>query len=68
ASAGERQFDVIANGIRALAGFDIAATAGGPHIAVTRQFSVDVRDGGLALRFVPVKGQAIVSAIAIEPE
>ena len=68
ASAGERQFDVIANGIRALAGFDIAATAGGPHTAVTRRFSVDVRDGGLTLRFVPVKGQAIVSAIAIEPE
>jgi beta-galactosidase len=65
AAAGERQFDVIASGVPALAAFDIAATAGAPLTAVTRTFAATVENGVLDLQFRPVKGKAIVSAIEV---
>ncbi|WP_442678804.1 glycoside hydrolase family 2 TIM barrel-domain containing protein [Sphingomonas sp. ASY06-1R] len=66
-AAGARQFDVTANGKRVVAGLDIAAAAGGPLKALTRRIAVQVTDGTLDLRFVPVRGDAIVSAIEITP-
>lgn len=68
AEAGERQFDVIANGERKLKALDIAAAAGTPLTLVKRDFTVQVKGGSLDLRFVPVKGQAIVSAVEIAQE
>ncbi|MGQ3050041.1 malectin domain-containing carbohydrate-binding protein, partial [Niveispirillum sp.] len=66
AAAGERQFDVIANGEKKLRSLDVAALAGAPMTMVTRDFKVKVTGGKLVLQFTPVKGQAIVSAIAVE--
>jgi beta-galactosidase len=65
AAAGERMFDVMANGTAVLRNLDIAATAGGPMAMVARTFPVDVRDGQLRLSFAPTKGDAIVSAIEV---
>jgi len=65
ASAGERMFDVTANGKVALRNFDIAGEAGGSMAMVVRTFEVDVVDGQLRLGFVPSKGDAIVSAIEV---
>lgn len=65
AAAGERRFDVIANGTRSLADVDIAAAAGAPLTAITRSFPVTVSKGLLELEFKPTKGQAIVSAVEI---
>jgi beta-galactosidase len=65
AAAGERRFDVIANGSRILADVDIAAAAGAPLTAITRSFPVTVSNGLLELEFKPTKGQAIVSAVEI---
>jgi beta-galactosidase len=66
APAGERLFDVIANGDRKLRALDVAAIAGGPLTLVKRDFKVKVKDGNIILRFAPIKGQAIVSAVEIE--
>lgn len=67
AKPGERQFTVLADGQALLRDFDIAATAGAPLHAITRSFPVMVRNGRLDLRFVPVRGKAIVSAVEITP-
>ncbi|MEG8052253.1 glycoside hydrolase family 2 TIM barrel-domain containing protein [Sphingomonas aerolata] len=64
-AAGARQFDVVANGKRAIAALDIAAVAGVPLTRVTRRIVVGVTDGMLDLKFVPIKGDAIVSGIEI---
>ncbi len=64
-AAGARQFDVLANGKRAIAALDIAAVAGAPLTRVTRRIVVGVTDGMLDLKFVPIKGDAIVSGIEI---
>jgi beta-galactosidase len=64
-AAGERQFDVLANGARKVARLDVAASAGAPLTAVKRTFPVQVRGGSLELHFRPVKGEAIVSAVEI---
>jgi beta-galactosidase len=65
AAAGERRFDVFVDGVRKISNLDVAATAGGPLRAVTRRFQVQESDGVLDLRFKPVKGQAIVSAVEV---
>ncbi len=64
-AAGARQFDVVANGKRAITALDIAAVAGAPLTRVTRRIVVSVTDGMLDLKFVPIKGDAIVSGIEI---
>ena len=64
--AGQRVFDVRANGARALEGFEILAAAGGKREAVvTRSFPVQVSNGRLQLDFVPTQGEAVVSTISI---
>ncbi|OYQ34267.1 glycoside hydrolase family 2 [Niveispirillum lacus] len=66
AAPGERQFDVLANGEKKLRSLDVAALAGAPMTMVSRNFEVKVTGGKLVLHFTPVKGKAIVSAIAVE--
>ena len=67
-AAGERVFDVLANGKPVLKRFDILAAAGGKLIAVERQFQAKVREGEpLLLEFKPLKGQALVAAVVISP-
>lgn len=63
--AGERRFDVSANGRRVVADLDVAKEAGGALKAVTRRFVARVGKDGLDLRFVPRTGKAIVSAIEV---
>lgn len=64
---GERRFDVMANGARALPDLDVAAQAGGSLKALSKMFEVSVADQGLTLAFSPIQGEAIVSAIEITP-
>jgi beta-galactosidase len=64
---GERVFNVEADGKRELKAFDVFVAAGGKSKAVDRAFNTRVRDGVLTLGFHPVKGKALVSAIAIAP-
>jgi beta-galactosidase len=65
--AGERLFDVAANGRIVVKGLDIARTAGGASIALRREIAVSVKNGALDLSFIPTKSEAIVSAIEIAP-
>lgn len=67
ALAGERVFDVVADGKTMLPAVDVAELAGGALRAIRRSFEIDVSGGKLDLQFVPVKGDAIVSALAVEP-
>ena len=60
-------FTVDANGKPVLKAFDVFAAAGGKLKAVDRSFKASVRDGVLTLVFHPVRGKALVSAIAIAP-
>lgn len=62
-----RSFDVVANGRTVLSAFDPARAAGGPLAGIERSFEVQVDDGALALDFVPVRGDAVLSAITIHP-
>ena len=66
AAAGERVFDVLANGRRVIEKLDVAAAVGGALLAVTREFEASVTDDTLVLEFLPTRGRAIVSAIEIE--
>ncbi len=63
--AGERRFDVTANGRRVVADLDVAKEAGGALKAITRRFPVQVGNAGLELRFAGRTGKAIVSAIEV---
>jgi beta-galactosidase len=63
-SAGNRIFDVLANGRPFARKIDIAAQTGIAK-AMRRSGTVTVARGVLELSFKPTKGQAIVSAIEI---
>lgn len=67
AGPGERVFDVSANGQTVIHDLDLASVAGGTLHAIHRDFTVDVKNGELMLRFVPSKGKAIVSSINVAP-
>lgn len=62
--AGQRVFDVTANGRVVVGKLDIAALAG-LSAAIKRTATVTVSNGVLDLAFLPSKGEAIVSAIEI---
>jgi beta-galactosidase len=64
---GGRVFDVLANQVARLTGFDILAAAGGKLKGVDRSFDVAVTDGVLDLAFRPHRGEAAVAALAIVP-
>ena len=66
-AAGERRFDIVANGARVLPDLDVAAQAGGPLKALSKTFEASAADQGLTLAFTPVLGEAIVSTIEITP-
>ena len=63
AQAGERQFDVLANGKAVIDTIDLAKVAA--RTALQRSFAVMVRNGQIDLHFRPRVGKAIVSAIEI---
>jgi beta-galactosidase len=67
AAVGERVFDVFVNGKAVLKRFDIVAAAGGKLRAVDKSFQAKAQDGALLIEFKPVKGQALVTALAITP-
>lgn len=62
-TAGARVFDVLTNTQTVFKDFDVAASAGGALVPVTRSFSADVAGGGLELTFKSKTGKAIVSTI-----
>lgn len=63
--AGERIFDVLANGQAVLENVDVVRAAGGEAIAIEKTFGVQVSGGRLTLAFVPLEGKAIVSNLQI---
>jgi hypothetical protein len=66
ASAGSRTFDVLAEGVVILSGFDINLAAGGTDTAHTETFTVTVNDGQLSIDFAPITGRrSIVSAVEV---
>lgn len=65
AKAGERQFDVFADGRRKLERLDVAAAAGGPLTALVRSFPARVSGGVLELEFRGRMGEAIVSSVEV---
>ena len=67
ALAGQRVFDVTAEGSLALNDYDIVADAGGAQRAVAQRIDVNVADGKLDLGFTGVVGQAMVGAIVMLP-
>ncbi|MFZ2997141.1 glycoside hydrolase family 2 TIM barrel-domain containing protein [Sphingobium sp.] len=67
AERSKRVFDVAINGKTVLAGFDVAATAGGTLKAITRSLPAIAGKEGIMIAFKPKVGQAIVSALEIVP-
>ena len=67
ANPGQRLFSVLAHGAPALSNLDVAAGAGGPLKVLERSFVTQAEFGALQLDFVPVAGEAIVSAIDVAP-
>jgi len=63
----KRVFDVAANGTVELKEFEVSQAAGGSMKAVERSFTIDVKGKELKLDFRPKTGQAIVSAVEIQP-
>jgi len=66
AGAGERVFDVLAEGTEVLSNLDVASIAG-TKTAYVRTISVEVTDGTLNLAFRADTGTAFVNAIHIWP-
>jgi beta-galactosidase len=66
-AVGERVFDVDVNGATVLKGFDIFAAAGDKLKSVDRSFDARTSEGAMLIAFRPLKGKALVSAIAITP-
>ena len=67
AGPGERVFDVTANDVMQLRGFDISQAAGGRLKGVDRVFDAGVDNGILVLAFRPRRGSALISALSITP-
>ena len=63
-AAGQRVFNVFAEGTRVLGGVDIFAEAGA-NTALDKSFSTTVQDGALGIRFAAVSGSATLSAIRV---
>lgn len=64
---GARMFGVTANGTPVLDGYDIHTRAGALLTATRETFPITVTSDTLDLHFVAQRGEAIVSAIEIEP-
>lgn len=64
--AGQRKFNVTAEGKALLNNFDLVALVGSKK-ATTKEFTVTITDGKLDLQFKGVVGDAIVSAIELVP-
>jgi beta-galactosidase len=63
---GNRVFDVAASGEVKIQNLDVLRAAGGRYrTAVTRRFTTTVTGGHLKLDFIPERGDAVVSNIAI---
>lgn len=65
-AAGERVFDVTANGRAVLTAYDIRARAGAVLTERVETFEATVTGGMLDLHFRPQVGEALVSAIEVE--
>jgi hypothetical protein len=65
-SPGKRVFNVAINGQTVLLNFDVVAQAGGPYIAVDKEFSVPVTKGQITVQLIPVVQNPIISAIEIQ--
>jgi prepilin-type processing-associated H-X9-DG protein len=66
-AAGERLFDVSAEGKLALDNFDVFAAVDPATRAVAKKFGVTIADGTLDLDFTGVVGDAIVSSVVLVP-
>lgn len=67
-AAGQRVFDVTAEGNLVLDDFDIVAAAGARRVAHSETFTVNVTDGRLSIDFLNVTNSyALVNAIAVVP-
>jgi len=65
-AAGQRVFDVYAEGAKVLAGLDIVNEAG-PKAALVKSFTVTVSDGRLDIAFKSIVDSATISGIEITP-
>lgn len=62
---GERVFDVLINGNKAIASLDLVKEAG-PFTILKRKFRISARDqSGLKIAFEPIKGQPILSGLRL---
>jgi beta-galactosidase len=64
-SAGQRIFDVVANGRVVLPDLDLFARAGGRLKAVDLSFTADATGGRMQIAFRPRRGEAVVSALEV---
>ena len=66
-NAGERFFNVFAQGEQILFGYDIIADSGGNNIAIIKSFSITVINQLVNLSFVSLQDNAKISNIEIVP-
>jgi len=67
-AAGQRVFDVAANGKTVIRKLDVYDAAGGTLRGLERDFTVKLAGGTLVLDFVPRKGRALLSACEVVPD
>ena len=67
-AAGQRLFNVLANGQTLLSNFDVFATAGGKAIGISKSFAVTSSGNGVAVTFQAVRSTAMVAAIELIPQ
>jgi glucosylceramidase len=66
-AAGQRVFDVAAEGSTRLSGVDPYALAGGGKTATSKSFDLAVTDGTLSLQTIAVTGSPTIAGIRVQP-
>lgn len=66
-AAGQRVFDVAAEGSTRLSGVDPYALAGGGKAATSKSFDLAVTDGTLSLETIAVTGSPTIAGIRVQP-
>ena len=61
----KRVMDILAEGTEKVSNLDIALEADGSYKALTRSFTVEVKDGQLNLRLVAIKDKSLVNTIRV---
>lgn len=67
-SAGQRVFNIEINGTVVESNFDVFTAAGGAFKAIDKQYNVNVTNGNVTIRLIPIVSNPKISAIRIDSQ